>query len=98
MWINHHRLFNLIKLSDNGLLVFNLLLLLFIVFVPSPTALLTQYLKPGYRLPAVIYSATFVILAICFNLLSRTVCSVETPIHTQCKQSHNSTDGVPYST
>jgi uncharacterized membrane protein len=71
MWINHHRLFNLIKFSDNGLLVFNLLLLLFIVFVPFPTALLTQYLEPGYRLPAVIYSATFVILAMCFNLLWR---------------------------
>jgi uncharacterized membrane protein len=71
MWINHHRLFNLIKFSDNGLLVFNLLLLLFIVFVPFPTALLTQYLEPGYRLPAIMYSATFVVLAMCFNLLWR---------------------------
>lgn len=71
MWLNHHRLFNLIKISDNGLLVFNLLLLLLVVFVPFPTALLTQYLETGYRLPAVIYSATFIVLAICFNLLWR---------------------------
>src|SRR4249920_2257620 len=28
MWINHHRLFNLIKRTDTGLLLFNLLLLL----------------------------------------------------------------------
>jgi len=71
MWMNHHRLFNLIKFSDNGLLVLNLLLLFLIVFVPFPTSLLTQYLERGYRLPAALYSATFVVLAICFNLLWR---------------------------
>ncbi len=71
MWINHHRLFTLIKLNDTWLLTLNLLLLLFIVFVPFPTSLLAQYLEPGYRLPAIVYSATFVVLAICFNLLWR---------------------------
>ncbi len=71
MWMNHHRLFTLIKLSDTGLLTLNLLLMLFIVFVPFPTALLTQYYEHDYRGPAVIYSATFVLLAICFNLLWR---------------------------
>jgi uncharacterized membrane protein len=38
MWINHHRLFNLIKRTDTGLMLFNLLLLLVIVFIPYPTA------------------------------------------------------------
>src|SRR5262249_23489677 len=40
MWINHHRLFNLIQRADNWLLVFNLLLLLAVSVVPFPTTLL----------------------------------------------------------
>src|SRR5690348_10117444 len=38
MWINHHRLFTLIRRSDNLLLVFNGLLLLGVTFVPFATA------------------------------------------------------------
>lgn len=71
MWVNHHRLFNHIKSSNDTLLALNLMLLLLVVFVPFPTALVAEYLKPGYHLPAVIYSATFVLLALCFNLLWR---------------------------
>src|SRR5436190_1251361 len=40
MWLNHHRLFNLIHRSDDGLVAFNLLLLLGITWIPFPTALL----------------------------------------------------------
>src|SRR5712692_6677971 len=73
MWINHHRLFNHIKRTDTGLLLFNLLLLLVIVFIPYPTALLAQQyaLKPEMHDAALLYSGTNVILAICFNLLWR---------------------------
>jgi len=73
MWINHHRLFTHIKRVDTGLLLLNLLLLLLIVFVPYPTALLTeQYaLSPGQHAAAIVYSGTFVILACCFNILWR---------------------------
>ncbi len=81
MWINHHRLFTHIKSSNDILLALNLLLLLLIVFVPFPTALLTDYLQPQqlladylqpqYSLAAVIYSATFILLAIAFNILWR---------------------------
>jgi uncharacterized membrane protein len=73
MWINHHRLFNHIKRANTGLLLFNLLLLLMIVFVPFPTALLAQQyaVHPDQRLAAKIYSGTFVITAICFNALWR---------------------------
>jgi TMEM175 potassium channel family protein len=71
MWINHHRLFNYIKSSNDSLLTLNLLLLMLIVFVPFPTALLADYLQPQYTLAAAIYSATFVLLAICFNVLWR---------------------------
>lgn len=71
--INHHRLFNHIKRTDTGLQLFNLLLLLLIVFIPFPTALLAQQyaVHPDQHLAAVIYSGTNVIMAICFNLLWR---------------------------
>lgn len=71
MWINHHRLFTHIKASNDILLALNLLLLLLIVFVPFPTALLADYHEPKYVLAAVLYSATFVLLAIVFNTLWR---------------------------
>src|SRR6266568_3602964 len=73
IWINHHRLFNHIKRTDNTLLVLNLLLLLVIVFIPFPTALLAQQYAahPDQHIAAVIYSGTNVILAVCFNLLWR---------------------------
>lgn len=71
IWINHHRLFNYIKSSNNTLLALNLLLLLLIVFVPFPTSLLAEYIEPDYHIAAIIYSANFFIMAICFNLLWR---------------------------
>jgi uncharacterized membrane protein len=72
MWINHHRLFTHIKHVDTNLLAFNLLLLLVIVFIPFPTALLAQYVHyPQYHAAALLYSATNIFLAICFNLLWR---------------------------
>src|SRR5438270_13814781 len=42
MWVNHHRLFNHIRRSDNGLMFLNLLLLLGVSAVPFPTALLAR--------------------------------------------------------
>src|SRR5437016_14132903 len=73
MWINHHRLFTHIKSTDTGLMLFNLLLLLVIVFIPYPTALVAQQyaLNPDRHDAALLYSGTNVILAICFNLLWR---------------------------
>lgn len=72
MWINHHRLFNHIKRTDTGLQLFNLLLLLIIVFIPVPTALLSEYITlPNDHVAAIIYSGTNIVLAICFNLLWR---------------------------
>jgi uncharacterized membrane protein len=72
MWINHHRLFEHIRRVNTTLQLLNLLLLLVIVFVPVPTALLTKYVAvPGQNLAALIYSGTFLLMAICFNLLWR---------------------------
>lgn len=72
MWINHHRMFTYIKRADTTLMLFNLLLLMIIVFVPFPTALVAQYLKyPDHRNAAVLFNGTYFLLAICFNLLLR---------------------------
>ncbi len=43
MWVNHHRIFNDIKQSNNGLLWLNGMLLFFMSFVPFPTALIGDY-------------------------------------------------------
>src|SRR5215471_6762940 len=72
MWINHHRLYTHIKRTNTILMLLNLLLLLVIVFIPVPTALVAQYLvHPDQHAAALVYSGTYVILAVCFNLLWR---------------------------
>ncbi|HET9221484.1 MAG TPA: TMEM175 family protein [Roseiflexaceae bacterium] len=72
MWINHHRLFDLIKRADQMLLVLNGLLLMCITVVPFPTSLLAEYLgEPQDRTAALVYSGTFFVTAIVFNVLWR---------------------------
>jgi uncharacterized membrane protein len=72
MWLNHHRLYSHIKRTDTVLLLLNILLLLVIVFIPVPTALVSEYLvRPDLHAAALLYSGTNVILAVCFNLLWR---------------------------
>src|ERR1700740_3636134 len=44
MWMNHHRMFNHIRRSNDTLLVLNLLLLLGVTAVPFPTAVLAANL------------------------------------------------------
>jgi uncharacterized membrane protein len=71
MWVNHHRLFNHIRRSDNLLLFFNLLLLLGVTVVPFPTALLAnRYFIPGDRtVAAAVFNGTYFVIAIFFNVL-----------------------------
>jgi len=72
MWINHHRMFTLIRRCTDALLVLNLLLLLGVTAVPFPTAVLAAHLGgPGERTAALVYNSTFVVIAIFFNLLWR---------------------------
>jgi uncharacterized membrane protein len=74
MWLNHHRLFTLIEKSDDGLIALNLLLLLGVTWVPFPTALLAEYLvEPGQRIGGIIYAASFLVLAVVFNVMWRYV-------------------------
>ena len=72
MWLNHHRLFMLIRRVDRVLLVLNGLLLLGVSVVPFPTAVLADYLgHDGDRLAAAVYSGLFVFIALAFNGLWR---------------------------
>jgi uncharacterized membrane protein len=72
MWINHHRLFTHIRRCDDLLLIFNLLLLLGITFVPFPTAVLAAHLGgPDQRTAAVVFQATYLLISLLFNLLWR---------------------------
>jgi len=72
MWMNHHRLFNLIGKSDQGLLAINGLLLFSVTFIPFPTALLARYLNhPDSRIAAILYNATFLFSAVCYQGLLR---------------------------
>lgn len=72
MWINHHRLFNLIQHSDRWLLIWNLLLLLGVTFINYPTALLGDFLgTPDAPTAMAIYAASTIVISIFFNLLWR---------------------------
>lgn len=70
MWVNHHRVFSLIERADEVLIAVNFLLLLAITWVPFPTALLARYLRaPDEKVAAIVYSGTFLLIAILFNLM-----------------------------
>jgi len=72
MWVNHHKLFTRIRRTDGAFLFVNGLLLLFVTFVPFPTALVAEHVRsPQARTAAAIYAGTFVALAVAFNLLWR---------------------------
>lgn len=70
MWINHHRLFTVIRRSDNNLMLLNGLLLFGISLVPFPTAVVAQYLDHQERTAAVlVYTGWFLVISIFFNVL-----------------------------
>jgi len=68
MWVNHHKMFSHIRRTDDRFLFLNGLLLLFVTFVPFPTALLAAYLgHPGEHTATAAYCGTFVLVSIAFN-------------------------------
>lgn len=70
IWANHHNLFRLVGKVSHGLILANLLLLLTVGFIPFPTALLAATLEtPSAQIGVLIYAATFVAVAIAFNVL-----------------------------
>jgi len=70
IWANHHNILRLVASVSHGLILANLLLLLVAGFVPFPTALLASTLgTPSGQIGVVVYAATFLGLAIAFNIL-----------------------------
>src|SRR6516165_10435494 len=61
MWVNHHRIFRLVRTTDYPFLYWNGLLLLTITFVPYPTAVVAQHLTgPDATVATAFYSGSFV--------------------------------------
>ncbi len=70
MWANHHNIFRFIARTDHYFVLINLLFLLFVAFIPFPTALLTEYLThPGERVGGIVYSGWILLTALSYNLL-----------------------------
>ena len=67
-WVNHHRLFSFIKGTDHAFLYWNGVLLLFITFLPFPTALLAEYLlHPEATVAGAVFAGTYAAIAFAFK-------------------------------
>jgi uncharacterized membrane protein len=75
IWINHHAMIRRLKAVDHGILVLNLLLLLFVGLLPFTTALMAAYLREGQgdHLAAAIYAGSFLLMSIAFASLNRLI-------------------------
>jgi uncharacterized membrane protein len=72
MWANHHRLFGVIRRTNHTFLLINGVLLMFITLVPFPTAVLAEHIAgAGAPTAAALFSGTFVMIAVMFNVLWR---------------------------
>ena len=67
-WINHHTMFQYIQRANRTFLLLNLVLLLFVSFIPFPTALLAEHMQvPVDRVTAmVLYSGTLFLMSLSF--------------------------------
>jgi uncharacterized membrane protein len=83
IWVNHHRATRAVARVDTTLLFLTLLLLLFVAFLPFPTALLAEYiLHPGdAEVAAAVYSATMLGMAVAFNLQWRWIARSDHLLH-----------------
>jgi TMEM175 potassium channel family protein len=69
IWINHHYCVETMERADRTLMFLNLVLLLTVAFLPFPTRLVADYLqKDGEQAAVYAYDATFVLMAIVYNV------------------------------
>jgi uncharacterized membrane protein len=72
MWANHHALFRLIDRIDQLVLLFNLLLLGCVSFLPLPTRLVAEHTDGAdARTAVLLYGGTLTANAVAFNLIWR---------------------------
>jgi uncharacterized membrane protein len=68
MWVNHHRIFSLLRKTDHAFLFWNGLLLMLISIVPFPTSLLaTYFMTPAARVGAAVYAGHGLAVALAFQ-------------------------------
>lgn len=63
-WYNHHQLFHLVKKIDHGLFWLNSFFLLFLTFIPFPTALVGSY--PNDKVAVTCYGLAMLATAVSF--------------------------------
>jgi uncharacterized membrane protein len=69
IWMNHHYCVETIARADRTLMFLNLMLLLTVAFLPFPTRLVADYLqKDGEQAAVYVYDATFVLMAVIYNV------------------------------
>jgi len=73
LWVQHHAMFRSIRRTDHLFLLINVVFLMWIAVLPFPTALLAKYLDSptGQQTVTAIYTGSFVIGGLLFNLLWR---------------------------
>ena len=60
IWLNHHRMYNVIRRSDSRFMFYNGLLLLLVSIIPFTTSLLAEYINtPAYQLSSALYMLLF---------------------------------------
>jgi len=71
IWINHHRIFTIVRRTDRAFMFWNGLLLLLVTFVPFPTALLAEYMAGGdagqFRIAVLIYAGNGFLISLAFR-------------------------------
>jgi uncharacterized membrane protein len=73
MWVQHHRLFTVIRRSNSTFAMINVIFLMAIAFVPFPTAVLAQRIGSSVdAVPAtLLYGGTTIGIAVMFNVIWR---------------------------
>ena len=72
MWMNHHNMFNYIRRIDRRLMLFNGVLLLFVVLTPYTTMLVADHISESdANSAAAVYAGTFFLLSLVWNGLWR---------------------------
>jgi TMEM175 potassium channel family protein len=69
IWMNHHFCVETMARADRTLMFLNLLLLMTVAFLPFPTRLVAESIQKhaGERPAALVYTATFVLMAIVYD-------------------------------
>lgn len=72
IWVNHHALFDRVARADRTLLFTNLVLLMFVSFIPFPTGMVAERVRSGADedVAAAVYAATLLVMGFAFFLNS----------------------------